>query len=156
MMLFPVTLVPDAGEVTVTCMCSAPIGSIPPPIDMDELGIGIELDISGIGVWLAAAEGLPELPQAAAANATVATPTPALKAEPGREAPGDANLNMGRPPRCPNVNGHRKNGSKDAPYRRRRCGVDCTSSQSSDKETGRRPGPSAGAPGGCPARMAGR
>src|SRR5215831_13289648 len=90
-------------------MCSAPIGGIPPPIDMDELGIGIELDISGIGdlAWLAAAEGLPELPQAAAASATAAAPTPALKAEPGREAPGDANLNMGRPPWCPNVNGHR-------------------------------------------------
>jgi len=41
--------VPDAGEVIVTCMCLAPIGSIPPPIDMDGLGIGIEVDISGIG-----------------------------------------------------------------------------------------------------------
>jgi hypothetical protein len=79
------------------------IGSVPPPIGMDELGIGIELDISGIGdlAWLAAADGLPELPQAAAARATAATPTPALKAEPGREAPADSNLDMGRPPPVP-------------------------------------------------------
>ncbi len=71
---------------------------------MLELGIGIELDISGIGdlAWLAAADGLlPELPQAAAASATAATPTPALKAEPGRERPGDAYLDMGRPPQVP-------------------------------------------------------
>src|SRR5215831_3623848 len=91
-MLFPVTLVPAAGEVIVTCMCLAPIGSIPLPIDVDGLGIGIELDISGIGdlAWLAAAEGCPEEPQAAAARAAAARRAPALKAEPGRRRPGDA------------------------------------------------------------------
>jgi len=99
---------------------------------MDELGIGIELDISGIGdlAWLAAADGLlPELPQAAAASATAATPTPALKAEPGRKRPGDAYLDMGRPPQAPALTGTLTDGSNDAPYRRRRSGVDCTSRQ---------------------------
>src|SRR5260370_19603892 len=47
--LFPVTFVIAAGDTIATCMCSAPIGSDPPPIDMDSLGIGIELDISGVG-----------------------------------------------------------------------------------------------------------
>jgi hypothetical protein len=67
-------------------MCLAPIGSIPPPIDTLGLGIGIELDISGIGdtVWLAAAVGCPEDPQAAATRASAPTATPTLQAEPGR------------------------------------------------------------------------
>jgi len=74
----------------------APIGSIPPPIDIDGLGIGISLDIFGIGdlAWLAAAEGCPDDPQAAA-SAIAAAPTPVLKAEPGRERRGDAYLDMG-------------------------------------------------------------
>jgi len=90
-------------------MCSAPIGSIPPPIDVDELGIGIELDISGIGdlAWLAAADGCPDEPHAAATSESAATPAPALKAEPGRERPGDAHMDMGRPPQVPALNGHR-------------------------------------------------
>jgi len=81
----------------------APIGSIPPPIDIDGLGIGIELDISGIGdlEWAPAADGCPDEPQAAATSATAATPAPVLKAELGRQRPGDANLDMGRPPGVP-------------------------------------------------------
>src|SRR5215468_12775541 len=80
-MLFPVTFIPVIGEVIVTFMCLAPIGSIPPPIDMDGLGIGISLDIFGIGdlAWPAAADVLPDEPQAAATRATAAMPTPALK-----------------------------------------------------------------------------
>src|SRR5690348_3903567 len=79
-------------------MCLAPIGSIPLPIDMDGLAIGIELAISGIGdlAWLAAADGLPDEPQAAATSATAATPTPALTAGPGRGRPGDAYLDIGQ------------------------------------------------------------
>jgi hypothetical protein len=70
---------------------------------MDGLGIGIELDISGIGdlAWPAAADVLPDEPQAAATSATAATPAPALKAEPGRERAGDTNVDMGRPPPVP-------------------------------------------------------
>jgi len=77
---------------------------------VDGLAIGIELDISGIGdlVWLAAADVLPDEPQAAATRATAAIPTPALKAEHGRERPGDANVDMGKPPQGARpVNGHR-------------------------------------------------
>src|SRR5215472_11479923 len=94
--LLPVTLIPVIGEVMVTCMCLAPIGSaIPPPIDMDGLAIGIELDISGIGdlAWAPAADVLPDEPQAAT-SATAATPTPALKAGPGSARLDDANVNM--------------------------------------------------------------
>src|SRR5260221_11511199 len=71
-------------------MCLAPIGSIPPPIDMDGLAIGIELDISGIGdfVWPAAADGCPQLPHAAATSASAPTPTATFKAEPRRTRPG--------------------------------------------------------------------
>jgi hypothetical protein len=107
--LLPVTFIPVIGEVIVTCMCLAPIGSIPVPIDMDGLGIVIECDISGIRdlVWPAAAEGLPDEPQAAATSESAATPTPALKAEPGHERPGDAHLDMDRPPQVPAPNyGH--------------------------------------------------
>src|SRR5215468_2861896 len=102
-MLLPVTFIPVIGDVIATCMCLAPIGSIPPPIDMDGLAIGIELDISGIGdlEWAPAAEVVPDEPHAAATSATAATPTPALKAEPGHERPGDTNLDMRRPPQVP-------------------------------------------------------
>src|SRR5215470_2392375 len=118
----------------VTCMRLAPIGSIPLPIGMDGLGIGIELDISGIGdlAWPPAAAGCPGDPQAAATSATAAAPTPALKAEPGQERPGDAYLDMGqtssgaRP-----LTGTVTHGSKDASYGRHRSGVDCTSGQRS-------------------------
>jgi len=84
-------------------MCLAPIGSIPLPIDDVGLGIGIELDISGIGdlEGAPAAAGCPGEPQAAATSATAAAPTPVLKAEPGHERPGDAYLDMGRPPQAP-------------------------------------------------------
>jgi hypothetical protein len=70
---------------------------------MDGLAIGIELDISGIGdlEWAAAAEGCPGEPHAVATSATAAAPTPVLKAEPGHERPGDAYLDMGRPPQVP-------------------------------------------------------
>ena len=72
-------------------MCSAPTGSALPPIDMDELGIGIELDISGIGDELrapaAADDGCPE-PHAAAASASALTPAATLKTIPGRDRPG--------------------------------------------------------------------
>jgi hypothetical protein len=76
---------------------------MPSLIDMLGLAIGIELDIFGIAdlAWLAAADGLPAEPQAAAASATAATPTPALKAAPGLERPGDACVDMGRPPQVP-------------------------------------------------------
>jgi len=90
-------------------MCLAPIGSIPLLIDMDGLGIGIELDISGIGdlEWPAAAEGLPDEPQAAATSDSAAIPTPTLKAEPGRRQPGDEVLDIGGPPQVPAPNyGH--------------------------------------------------
>src|SRR5258708_8479553 len=84
-------------------MCLAPIGSIPPPIDMDGLAIGIELDISGIGdfVWPAAADGCPELPHAAATSASAPTPTAAFKAEPRRKRPGAGDLDMHKPPHVP-------------------------------------------------------
>jgi len=77
-------------------MWLAPIGSIPLPIDMDSLGIGIELDISGIGdlEWTAAADVLPDEPQAATASAITAMPTPTLNAETGHGRPGDAYLDM--------------------------------------------------------------
>jgi len=83
-------------------MCLAPIGSIPPPIDMDGLAIGIELDISGIGdvEWLAAADGCPE-EQAAATSASVPTPAAARKTGPGRERPQNEDLDMERPPQVP-------------------------------------------------------
>jgi hypothetical protein len=77
---------------------------------MDGLGIGISLDIFGIGdlEWPAAADVLPDdEPQAAATSATAATPTTALKAEPGRGRPGDAYLDMGKPPHVPAPNWHR-------------------------------------------------
>src|SRR5215472_13517505 len=87
----------------VTCMCSAPMGSVPPPIDMDELAIGIELDISGIGdlVWLAAAEVVADDEQAAATSASAPIRTAAVVTEPGR--PRSRDLDMGRPPRCPDA-----------------------------------------------------
>src|SRR5215472_10678226 len=89
----------------VTCMCSAPMGSIPPPIDMDELAIGIELDFSGIGdlAWLAAAEGCPDDEQAAATSASAPIRTAAVITEPGRPRPRNRDLDMGRPPRCPHA-----------------------------------------------------
>jgi hypothetical protein len=70
---------------------------------MDGLAIGIELDIFGIGdlEWAAAAEGCPGEPQAAATSVSAAAPTPVLKAEPGHKRPGDAYLDMGRPPQVP-------------------------------------------------------
>src|SRR6516162_9823938 len=84
----------------VTCMRSAPIGSIPPPIDMDELAIGIELDISGIGDlgWAAApaaAGGCPEEEEhAAASSASAPAPAAPPKTEPGRERPREPDLTM--------------------------------------------------------------
>jgi hypothetical protein len=66
---------------------------------MDSLGIGIELDISGIAdlEWPAAAGGCPDEPQAAA-SASAPTPTAPRNIEPGRERPRDEDLDMGRPP----------------------------------------------------------
>src|SRR5215468_8186293 len=96
-MLLPVTFIPVIGDVIATCMCLAPIGSIPPPIDMDGLAIGIELDISGIGdlEWAPAAEVVPDEPHAAASSASAPTPALVLRAEPGRgRRPGDRELFM--------------------------------------------------------------
>src|SRR5215471_17542398 len=104
--LYPVTCtctatllsVPVIGEVIVTCMCLAPIGSIPLLIDMDGLGIGIELDISGIGdlEWPAAAEGCPDEDEAhpAAARASTLIPTAPRKTGPGRERPHDEDVDI--------------------------------------------------------------
>src|SRR5258708_2533883 len=98
-------------------MCLAPAGSIPPPIDMDGLAIGIELDISGIGDldWPAAAGGCPELPHAAATSASAPTPTAAFKAAPGRQRPGDTDPDMDQPPHVPApVTGRATDCSEDA------------------------------------------
>src|SRR5258708_5583819 len=103
-------------------MCLAPAGSIPPPIDIDGLAIGIELDISGIGDldWPAAAGGCPELPHAAATSASAPTPTANRKAEPGRQRPGDTDPDMDQPPHVPAPATGRatdcsEDASKDAP-----------------------------------------
>jgi hypothetical protein len=91
-------------------MCSAPIGSVPALIPMDELASGIEEDISGIGdlVWLAAAEGCPDEEHAAASSATAATPTAPLKTAPGRGRPREQDVDMDRPPQVPApAHGHR-------------------------------------------------
>src|SRR5215469_6245259 len=97
-------MAPDTGEVIATCMCSAPIGSIPSPIDIDELASGIALEDSGIGdeLWPpAAVEGCPE-EHAAATSAIAHTPTAPRKAEPGRERPGEQDMSMDRaPPQVP-------------------------------------------------------
>src|SRR5262249_16275101 len=104
-----------------TCMCSAPIGSIPSLIDVDELGIGIDFDDSGIGdeLWAAAAEGCPE-EHAAATSASAPAPTAARKTEPGRQRPRDEDLDMDRPPQVPSlvtgtVTDDFEDASKDAP-----------------------------------------
>jgi hypothetical protein len=77
---------------------------------MDELAIGIELDISGIGdlAWLAAAEGWPDDEQAAAASATAATPTAPRIAEPGPKRPGSGKLDMNKPPQVPGLTDGRR------------------------------------------------
>jgi len=84
-------------------MLLAPIGKVPAAIDMDELAIGIELDIFGIGdlAWLAATDGCPEEEQAAATNASAPTPTALRKTEPGRERRREVDLSMHGPPRAP-------------------------------------------------------
>src|SRR5260370_5483712 len=100
--LFPVTFVIAAGDTIATCMCSALIGSDPPPIDMDPLGIGIELDISGIrdDLWPpAAADRCPE-PHAAASSASTPAPTATLKTDWGRPPPGARDLDIDRPPQA--------------------------------------------------------
>src|SRR5487761_141615 len=99
--LFPVTFMPDIGDMIATCMCLAVMDSVPPPpIDIDELGIGIELDIFGIGdeLWPPAADGGPEEPRAAATSASPPATTATLKAEPGRQRPGDGDVDMDKPP----------------------------------------------------------
>src|SRR5260370_41693783 len=86
--LFPVTFMPDIGDMIATGMCLAVMDSVPPPpIDTDELGIGIGLDISGIGdeLWPPpAADGCPEEPQAAAASPPALPPPPHRTAQPRR------------------------------------------------------------------------
>src|SRR5215472_14864904 len=109
--LLPVTFIPVIGDVTVTCMCLAPIGSIPPPIDMDGLAIGIELDISAIGdlECAPAAEGCPGEEEAhpAAASASTLTPTAPRTTQPGRERPRDEDTDINGPPPVPApANGH--------------------------------------------------
>src|SRR5215470_3949668 len=93
---------PVIGDMIATCMWSAPMGSFPSLIGMVELGIGIELDISGIGdlLWPAAAED-PDEPHPAATSATAATPTAPRKAAPGRKRPREADLDMDIPPQVP-------------------------------------------------------
>jgi len=73
------------------------MGSIPPPIDMDGLGIGIELDIFGIGDFECpgAADGWLEA-HAAAASESAVKPTPSVTAEPRRERPQDVAVDMSR------------------------------------------------------------
>jgi hypothetical protein len=77
---------------------------------MDELAIGIELDLSGIGdlAWLAATEGCPDDEQAAAASASAPAPTAPRKAEPGRKRPGRGDLDMNGPPQVPGPAGRRR------------------------------------------------
>src|SRR5215469_13677661 len=109
--LLPVTFIPVIGDAMVTCMCLAPIGSIPLLIDMDGLGIGIELDISGIGdlEWAPAAEGCPDEDEAhpAAARASTLIPTAPRKTGPGRERPHDEDVDIDGPPPVPApANGH--------------------------------------------------
>jgi hypothetical protein len=81
----------------------APIGSIPPLIDMDGLAIGIELDISGIGDLprAAAADVLPDEPQAAAASASALMPTAPRKIEPDRKRPRVEDVDINGPPPMP-------------------------------------------------------
>src|SRR5262249_36366927 len=97
--LFPVTLAPAAGDVIVTCIFLAPLGSIPSLIGMDELGIG--LDISGIGdlLW-PAADGCPD-EHAVTASAIAHTPTAPESEGPGRKRPGARNLGMDGPAQVP-------------------------------------------------------
>ncbi len=99
------TFVIAAGDTIATCMCSAPIGSIPPPIAMLGLGIGIERDISGIGdeLWPPAATADDEWPEphAAASSASAPTPTATRAAEPGRDRPGEGDLDIDGPPQTP-------------------------------------------------------
>jgi len=78
-------------------MCLAPIGSIPSPIDIDGLAIGIELDISGIGdlEWLAAAEECPD-EQAAATSASNPITAATLMTEPGRQRPRREEVDIGQ------------------------------------------------------------
>src|SRR5260370_33913073 len=86
-------------------MRPAPIGSAPPPIDMDGLATGIELDISGIGDerWPPAATADDEWPEphAAASSTSAPTPTAPRTTEPGRERPRDEDLDMNRTPPAP-------------------------------------------------------
>jgi hypothetical protein len=98
---------------------------------MDELGIGISLDIFGVGdeLWppAAAAEGCPEA-HAATASASAPAPTATLVTEPGRERPGDEDLDMDRPPQCPfPFKDAARDSSDDISYRRPGSVVDCTS-----------------------------
>jgi len=91
-------------------MLLAPIGKVPAAIDMDELAIGIELDISGIDdfAWLAATEGWPDDEQAAATSASAPTPTAPRMAEPGRKRPGSGDLDMNEPPQVPGLTDGRR------------------------------------------------
>jgi len=78
-------------------------------IGMDELGIGIELDISVIGDlgWLAAAEGAPEEEQAAATSASAPAPTATRKAVHGLMRLVRGDLDMIGPPKAPRpADGH--------------------------------------------------
>jgi len=94
-------------------------------MDADGLAIGIEL-FAGIGdmEWLAAAEGCPE-EHAAATSASTPMPTAARTAEPGRQRPGDAGLDMNQPPRMPRRRQARSDGFDDACLRRPGGDIDC-------------------------------
>jgi hypothetical protein len=73
---------------------------------MDELGIGISLDIFGFGdeLWPPAADGGAddeEEEHAAASSATAAAPTAPRKTAPGRQRSRDEDLDMADLLRCP-------------------------------------------------------
>jgi hypothetical protein len=69
------------------------------PIDMLGLGIGIDDECIGMGIelWPLAAVERPD-EQAAASSASAAAATTVLNVEPGNRPPGDADVDMDRPP----------------------------------------------------------
>src|SRR5262252_8671646 len=77
-------------------------------------------DPGGDLAWPAAADVLPDEPQAAAASASAVTPTATRKTEPGRKRPRDEDVDMNGPPPVPHpLTGTGADGfedaSKDAP-----------------------------------------
>jgi hypothetical protein len=86
-------------------------------MDMEGLAIGIDDDISGIGVllWTASAVELEEEEHAAAASASTATPTAPRRTEPGRERPRQQVVRMNNLLRSPHpLTGTTADGFDDA------------------------------------------